>query len=105
MMNKNFVLSIAILTNILFAQECSYKKVFGFAKIQKIEDNNASISFTIEDGSGKRSLYKKPFTIVAPLGVKAKETYPAILHIRQTGECEKHKILIIQEIGTACRVK
>jgi len=105
MMNKKLVLSMAIFITLLFAQECSYKKVFGFAKIQKIEDNNASISFTIQDGSGRRSLYENPFTIVAPLGIKAKETYPAILHIRQTGECEKHKILIIQEIGTACRVK
>ena len=111
-MIKNISLCIALISATLFAEnsqseasECSYKKVFGFAKITKIEDNNASISFTIEESSGKRRVYKEPFIIIAPLGIKAKETYPAILNIRQSGSCEKHKIMIIQEIGAACRVK
>ncbi len=105
MMIKNISVCMLIITSTLFSQECRYQKVFGFAKITKIEDKNASISFTIEENTGKRRVYKESFVIVAPLGVKAKETYPAILNIRQTGNCEKHKIMIIQEIGTACRIK
>ncbi len=102
---KNILIGTLLMGSLLIARECSYKKVFGFAKINKIEENRAYVSFTIEGISGKGTKYKESFNILAPWGVKANEVYPAILQIRQTGSCEKHKIMIIQEIGEACQVK
>ncbi len=105
MIIKNLLIAIPIIFGTLNATECSYKKLFGFAKIKRIKDNLADISFTIEGSLGRSQLYKEQLTIVVSDGVKPKSTYPAILYIRATGECQKHKLMIIQEIGSSCKVK
>jgi hypothetical protein len=105
MIIKNLLITMLIIFGTLNATECSYKKLFGFAKIKRIKDNLADLSFTIEESFGRSRLYEESLSIVVPDGVKPKSTYPAVLYIRATGECQKYKLMIIQEIGSSCKVK
>ncbi len=86
---------------------CKYEQSFGIATITKIEKNTAYVSFSIEDENGKSTQYPQPLSLPAPWGVKVGDEYPALLHLYRSGpsSCEKEKLILIQEIGEACRVK
>ncbi|MEA3419936.1 MAG: hypothetical protein U9Q90_11130 [Campylobacterota bacterium] len=84
---------------------CSYKEVFGFATITKIERGVAHFSFTMEDESGHRKQYEEEFEVPVPEGVVTGTEYPSKLMIRQTGVCDKHRLTIIQNIGSTCQIK
>jgi hypothetical protein len=86
---------------------CKYEQVFGTAKINKIEKQVAFVSFTLQDENGKASGAPQPLSLPAPWGIKAGEEYPALLHLFRSGpaSCEKQKLIIIQEIGSSCKVK
>jgi len=103
---KNIIINTIITTVMLNSTECNYKKLFGFAKVKMVKDDRAYVSFTVEDSFGREKTYKEPFIIATVDGIKSKKIYPAMLYISQSGdECQKYKIVLIQDIGTSCRVK
>jgi hypothetical protein len=105
-MKKTFIILVALLSlSTLYAQDCTYEKIFGFAKIKKIEKELVFLSFSVENRSGKRVIYKETLKMPFQWGLKIGEVYPAMLDVLQTGECDKYKLMVIQEIGAACKVK